>query len=462
MATEHHIVATFDGTTRSIYTDGVLRGSDNPINHNVPFANNLTIGTTNINEFFDGSIDELRIWNVGRSQAQILAGMNTTLPANTLGLAAYYRLDEGSGLTTVDVAGHGNDGTLVNSPAWMVPSTVPIPAYSSVCVAAPKTFTITVNPTATVDAVANQTVCNGGNTTAINFTSPTTGGTIVYNWTNTTTSIGLAASGTGDIASFVATNSGNAPVTATITVTPEYTNGAVTCTGTPITFTITVNPSVTVNAVANQTVCNGNPTTAVNFSSPATGGTIVYNWTNTTPSIGLAASGTGDIASFTATNGTNVPVIATITVTPEYTNGAVTCTGAPISFTITVNPTPNAVATPPSQTICSGPITTIVLTGNVAGTTYNWTRDNTAGVTGIAASGSGDISGALTNTTAAPVTVTFTITPTANGCPGIPVTATVLVNPIPTAVATPASQTICSAGTITTIVLSGAVIGNDL
>ncbi|MBK8748269.1 MAG: hypothetical protein IPM04_10455 [Saprospiraceae bacterium] len=80
-------------------------------------------------------------------------------------------------------------------------------------------------------------------------------------------------------------------------------------------------------------------------------------------------------------------------------------------------------------------------------------------LTGIAASGSGNISGNLTNTTNAPVTVTFTITPTANSCPGAAITATVLVNPTPNAVATPASQTICSAASISTIVLSGAVSG---
>ncbi|MBK9398510.1 MAG: hypothetical protein IPN55_15220 [Saprospiraceae bacterium] len=43
----------------------------------------------------------------------------------------------------------------------------------------------------------------------------------------------------------------------------------------------------------------------------------VFNWTNNTPSIGLPASGSGDIASFTATNATNDPVVATVTVTPS-------------------------------------------------------------------------------------------------------------------------------------------------
>jgi hypothetical protein len=51
--------------------------------------------------------------------------------------------------------------------------------------------------------------------------------------------------------------------------------------------------------------------------------------------IGLAANGSGNIPSFTATNATTSPITATITVTPTA-NG---CTGTATTFTITVNPT---------------------------------------------------------------------------------------------------------------------------
>jgi hypothetical protein len=79
----------------------------------------------------------------------------------------------------------------------------------------------------------------------------------------------------------------------------------------------------------------------------------------------------------------------------------------------------------------------------VSGTTYAWTRNNTATATGIPASGTGNISGTLSTTSTLPVTVTFTITPTANGCVGSPITATVTVNPTPTIVC-PANITVPS------------------
>ncbi|HMU10995.1 MAG TPA: S8 family serine peptidase [Ferruginibacter sp.] len=142
--------------------------------------------------------------------------------------------------------------------------------------------------------------------------------------------------------------------------------------------------------------------------------TYSYLWSNgaTTQNINVTQSGT-----------------FTVQVTDE--NG---CSATTPPETVTVNPVPDAVATPASQSICSGSaITTIVNSSSVAGTVFNWTRDNTVDVTGIAANGTGNISGTLTNNTAAPVTVTFTITPsyTNDGvtCTGTPVTATVTVNP---------------------------------
>ncbi|WP_316736108.1 gliding motility-associated C-terminal domain-containing protein [Pedobacter aquatilis] len=65
-------------------------------------------------------------------------------------------------------------------------------------------------------AQTNQTVLSGENTTAINFGASA----CKYNWVNDNPAIGLAASGNGDINSFVATNNSSKPITATITATP--------------------------------------------------------------------------------------------------------------------------------------------------------------------------------------------------------------------------------------------------
>ncbi len=325
---------------------------------------------------------------------------------------------------------------------------------SVTCDGPPQTFTITVNPTAEVDQPSAQVVCNGAPVTDINFTTTNTGGTVTYTWSNDQPSIGLAVTGAGDIASFTATNAGTAPIVATITVTPHFENGSVTCDGPPQTFTITVNPTAEVDQPSAQVVCNGAAVADINFTTTNTGGTVTYTWSNDQPSIGLAATGNGDIASFTATNAGTAPVVATITVTPHFENGSVTCDGPPLTFTLTVNPTAQ-VNLPSDVVVCNGsPASVVFGTVNTGGTTtYTWTNDQPS--IGLAASGAGDIASfTATNAGTAPVVATITVTPHfENGsvtCDGPPQTFTITVNPT-AEVGQPSDQVVCN-GTATSVV----------
>ena len=65
---------------------------------------------------------------------------------------------------------------------------------------------------------------------------------------------------------------------------------------------------------ANQVVCAGANTTAVNFAGSVSG--TSFMWTNNNPAIGLAANGSGNIPAFTATNTSTAPLTGTVTVTP--------------------------------------------------------------------------------------------------------------------------------------------------
>lgn len=317
------------------------------------------------------------------------------------------------------------------------------------CSGTAKYDTIIVSPTPTVTlATTSQTVCNGTNTTAINFTGSVPGTT--YSWTNNNTAVGLLASGTGNIGTFMATNTGTSPIAAIITVTPIF-NG---CNGSSIYDTIIVNPTPSVTlSPASQTVCNNASTAAITFTPTVTGTT--YAWTSNTTSVGVGASGTTNIASFTATNTGNTPVTAVITVTPTA-NG---CNGVPKYDTIVVNPTPSVTLSPISQTVCNGSMASaITFTPTVTGTTYTWTN-NTISV-GLGASGTSNIpSFPATNTGVTPTTAIITITPTANNCTGASKYDTIIVNPTPSVGLSPTSQTVCNNTTTTAIVFTPTVTG---
>lgn len=62
--------------------------------------------------FVDGEMDEVRIWNVARTQTQIQDNMCKTLQGNETGLVGYWRMNEGSGTTVFDQTANNNDGTL--------------------------------------------------------------------------------------------------------------------------------------------------------------------------------------------------------------------------------------------------------------------------------------------------------------------------------------------------------------
>jgi hypothetical protein len=113
--------------------------------------------------------------------------------------------------------------------------------------------------------------------------------------------------------------------------------------------TVSIYPQATVNALDNVVICNGASTSDVALSGPVVG--TAFTWANNNTSIGLAASGSGNIPSFTAQNNGNTSLTATVTVTPAA-NG---CVGTKSTYTITVNPTPAkpVIKIHPSAELCS-------------------------------------------------------------------------------------------------------------
>ena len=124
-----HVAITLSGGTLTFYINGVASGTAS-VGSSTADNIEMNIGRQQPSlcrcNHFNGTMDELRIWNVARSQSDILANYESTVPTNSSNLVAYYKFDESTGTTTADASSNGNNGTLVNGPTRQVPSTSPV------------------------------------------------------------------------------------------------------------------------------------------------------------------------------------------------------------------------------------------------------------------------------------------------------------------------------------------------
>jgi PKD repeat protein len=122
-----HIACSYDGKDAKIYVNGALVESQTLASSttSLTWSTNpaaIYIGKcTNYDGslFFQGGVDDVRIWKTTRTAAEINANKDMKLLGTEANLAAYWKLDEGAGLTAGDATVNNYDGTLKNGTAWI-------------------------------------------------------------------------------------------------------------------------------------------------------------------------------------------------------------------------------------------------------------------------------------------------------------------------------------------------------
>lgn len=260
----HHWAVTFDAVTKAriVYRDGIQVASD-VSSSNFLGTGNLRIGRAYLsdNNYFNGNLDEVRIWNSVRSVSDINSNLNTCLSGTETNLLAYYKFENGAGSSTLtDATTNGNNGTLQNmdvNTSWNLGASV-----CSTCnlqLSQITTVTVIATPPPTI-SVNSGAICTGQSFT-------------------------LSPSG-ADTYTISGGNSIVSPTTdATYSITGTDANGCVSSSA--AIASVTVNALPNVSAVTNNTlICVGETATLT------ASGANTYTWSSSANTNSIAVSPT--------------------------------------------------------------------------------------------------------------------------------------------------------------------------
>ncbi|MGK7928253.1 MAG: LamG domain-containing protein [Spirulina sp.] len=124
----HHVACTVETqeslnvTDVKLYVDGKLEqisAEKSQALNTATGGRNIFIGNDFSDRYFDGAIDEVRIWNTPRTARQIKAKMNQRLTGKESGLAAYWRFEAEN---AKDYSGNDRHGTYKGNPPLVDPA----------------------------------------------------------------------------------------------------------------------------------------------------------------------------------------------------------------------------------------------------------------------------------------------------------------------------------------------------
>lgn len=119
--TWQHVAFTYDANTSEVkmYINGIekiLSQTKAPLGSIADNSSNeLLIGNNSTSAFgFDGTIDEVRIWNVVRSKNEIQENINDYINGAETGLVSYWKMNEGNGGIIKDISNHQADAVIAD------------------------------------------------------------------------------------------------------------------------------------------------------------------------------------------------------------------------------------------------------------------------------------------------------------------------------------------------------------
>jgi hypothetical protein len=115
--TWYYLAGTYDGEDLKAYTNGqLITTNSDPSGPPAGDTNTLKLGRhASAAQFFNGTVDDARVYNRALSQKEILSAMNNY----SIDPVGWWKLDETAGTVAADSSENANDGTLLGDPQWV-------------------------------------------------------------------------------------------------------------------------------------------------------------------------------------------------------------------------------------------------------------------------------------------------------------------------------------------------------
>ena len=413
-----HVAMVYSLGTLSFYFNGVLQASQN-----TGYTNNSILTTSSsfkfgvykpaFAQYFNGTLDNFRLWNVARSASDISANMNTEIIGNVSGLVASYTFNQGIGnnantsINTVEdqtnnnLSGTLSGFTLTGTTSNFVSGNIPeISGTKATSVANTATLTNSLSggvwssntpSVATVDASTGLVTGVSVGTASITYT--VCDKTVTTNFTvSAPPTITISGKNSSNVTRVSGSKTNDATLTLTFTTSESTTNFAVAditvsggslsgFSGSGTTYTATLTPSGTGTITVDVNAGTFSNTNGLNNTAATQ---YVWIYDNTAPTITITGKNSSNTVrvSGSTTNDANL----TITFTTSETTGNFTATDVTVSggtlsnftgsgTTYTATLTPAAPGTL-TVNVNSSTFTDEAGNNNTAASTYTWIYTN--------------------------------------------------------------------------------------